>query len=96
GAAMVNWVGPTYNEWLSLLVPERNRGWYFSTRTLIGTAVAALAGVAAGSAMDWFKGHHIEATGYSTVFGIGTVAGIVSMVCFLQMADVKRPSVEVA
>lgn len=93
GSAMVNWVGPTYNEWLSLLVPERNRGWYFSTRTLIGTAVGALSGVAAGFAMDRFKLGHVEGVGYAVVFGVGTVAGIISMVCFLQMVDVPRPVV---
>ena len=90
---MINWVGPTYNEWLSLLVPQRNRGWYFSTRTLVGTVVSAIAGAVAGRAMDAFKGAKLEAIGYTTIFGIGTAAGIVSMICFMQMADIPRPSV---
>lgn len=89
----VNLVGAIYTDWLGRLVPERSRGWFFSQRTLITTAVSGVAGVVLGMIMDHFRQIGQEAQGYTVVFSIAWIAGMISMYYFMQMTDLKREDV---
>ncbi|QYK56573.1 MAG: MFS transporter [Fimbriimonadaceae bacterium] len=85
-------VGPIYNDWIAELVPANSRGWYFSRRTAISTAVAMAMAFLGGLIVDAFKRNGQEAVGYSALFGLGFVCAIVSMVFFLRMKDTVRPN----
>jgi HEAT repeat protein len=89
-AAAIQTVNPIYNDWLAELVPSTSRGWYFSRRTLVATAVGMVAGMAGGFALDWFRGSGRADVGFSVVFGAGVVCAIVSMVFFLRMKETVR------
>ena len=89
-AAAIQTVNPIYNDWLAELVPTTSRGWYFSRRTLVATAVGMVAGMAGGLALDMFRGQGQEGVGFSIVFGAGVVCAIVSMVFFLRMKETVR------
>lgn len=85
-----NVVSPIYNEWVAEMVPANSRGWYFSRRTLIATAVGVVAGVLGGIAVDYFDKTNNEMTGFGVTFGAGAVLGLISMVFFLRMQDIPR------
>jgi HEAT repeat protein len=89
-AAAIQAVNPIYNDWLAKLVPSTSRGWYFSRRTLVATAVGMVAGLAGGLALDAFRDVGQEGTGFSVVFGAGVVCAMVSMVFFLRMRETVR------
>ena len=89
-AAAIQTVNPIYNDWLAELVPSTSRGWYFSRRTLVATAVGMVAGLAGGLALDAFREQGHEGTGFAVVFGAGVVCAIVSMVFFLRMKETVR------
>lgn len=89
-AAAIQAVNPIYNDWLAELVPSTSRGWYFSRRTLVATAVGMVAGLAGGLALDAFRDVGQEGTGFSVVFGAGVVCAMVSMVFFLRMRETVR------
>jgi HEAT repeat protein len=89
-AAAIQAVNPIYNDWLAELVPSTSRGWYFSRRTLVATAVGMVAGLAGGLALDAFRDVGQEGTGFSVVFGAGVVCAFVSMVFFLRMRETVR------
>lgn len=89
-AAAIQTVNPIYNDWLAELVPSTSRGWYFSRRTLVATAVGMVAGMSGGLALDGFKDAGRADVGFSVVFGAGVVCAIVSMVFFLRMRESVR------
>jgi HEAT repeat protein len=91
-AAAIQTVNPIYNDWLAELVPSTSRGWYFSRRTLVATAVGMVAGMAGGFALDSFRDAGQADVGFSVVFGAGVVCAIVSMVFFLRMKESVRPN----
>lgn len=91
-AAAIQTVNPIYNDWLAELVPSNSRGWYFSRRTLVATAVGMVAGLAGGLALDHFRDIGEADIGFSVVFGAGFVCAIVSMVFFLRMKESVRPN----
>ncbi len=86
-------VNSTYNDWLAELVPPTSRGWYFSRRHAIATAIGAVVGLLGGFLLDQFKSAGNEATGYTVVYGVGLVCAAVSMFFFLRMRDLQRPQV---
>jgi HEAT repeat protein len=81
---------PIYNDWLAELVPPQSRGTFFSNRNAITTAVGATIGIGGGFLLDFMKAHHWEAQGYSAVFGLGCMMGLVSFYFFFQMKDLER------
>lgn len=89
-AGAVQTVNPIYNDWLAELVPSTSRGWYFSRRTLVATAVGMVAGMAGGLALDGFENAGSEGMGFAVVFGAGVVCAIVSMAFFLRMKESVR------
>lgn len=87
-------VGPSYNEWIGNIVPERSRGWYFSQRTLVSSAVGMIVGMVGAWLLDRFKGTPLEAQGFALVFGLAVVMGAISWVYFKKMSDLKRETTE--
>lgn len=84
-------VSPIYNDWIAEMVPESSRGWYFSRRNSIATAVGATIGVLGALALDFFRRQGNERTGFAVVFGAGVVCAAISMALFLRMKDIPRP-----
>ena len=95
-ATAIQLVNPIYNDWLAELVPSTSRGWYFSRRTMIATAVGVVAGFAGGIALDAFRSTGQEGTGFAFVFGAGFVFAILSMIFFLRMKESVRTNVSEA
>lgn len=85
-------VTPIYNDWLAELVPASSRGWYFSRRNAIATAVGATAGMIGALILDAFRRNGHEAEGFAIIFGLGVLCGAVGYVIFLQMRDTPRPN----
>lgn len=86
-------VGPVYNDWLAALVPQKSRGYFFSRRNAILTAVGACVGLPAGFALDAFGKNGFEAKGFVMIFTVGIVAAGISQYFFDQMLDLKRETV---
>ncbi|HJP83273.1 MAG TPA: MFS transporter, partial [Fimbriimonadaceae bacterium] len=93
GAFAISLVNSTYNDWLAELVPANSRGWYFSRRQAIGTAVGATVGLLGGLLLDRFQHANQPELGYAVVFGVGFVCAAVSMAFFLRMRDLERTNV---
>ncbi|HRF60838.1 MAG TPA: MFS transporter [Fimbriimonadaceae bacterium] len=91
-SAATQFVAPIYNDWLAELVPTNSRGWFFSRRMMIATAVGAVGGFAGGLVLDAFRRADEEPTGFSTIFAIGIACAAFSMVLFRKMADTPRPN----
>lgn len=91
-SAATQFVAPIYNDWLAELVPANSRGWFFSRRMMIATAVGAVGGFAGGLVLDAFRRADEEPMGFSTIFAIGIVCAAISMVLFRKMADTPRPN----
>ncbi len=87
-----NLVNPIYNEWIGKIVPERNRGWYFSQRTLIATITGMVVGLIGAALLDYFKGTPGEPLGFTLTFGLGWACGMLSMYYFMLMGDTARES----
>lgn len=88
--AAVQIVGPIYNDWMAELVPEKSRGWYFSRRTSIATAIGMGVGFIAGVGLDQFRAAGRADIGFSALFGAGVFCALVSMYFFLRMTDTER------
>lgn len=94
-------VNATYNAWLSSLVPESHRGWYFSKRIALATVVAAGIGFPASLFLDAMKsqdkisgGDSNQLLGLSILFGIGVLLGFVSFYFYWLMPNTNRDSVQ--
>jgi HEAT repeat protein len=84
-------ITPILNEWLAYLVPASSRGFFFSRRNAIATAVGSVVGLGAAMLLDWFRSRGMEATGFTTVFSIGLGCGAVSLILFTKMDNTPRP-----
>jgi HEAT repeat protein len=89
-SACVLLVQPIYSEWLAEMVPETSRGWFFSRRNAIATAVGAVVGIIGGVVLDRFREQHNEALGLTVLFGSGILFACVSFGFFMSMRDLKR------
>lgn len=87
-------VQATYNAWLSFLVPESHRGYYFSRRIGIATVTAAAVGFPASLFLDWMDRTGEFTLGLSILFGIGVVCGLISFAFYLRMPDTPHAVVE--
>lgn len=93
-AASIHFVQATYNQWLSVLVPQSHRGWYFSRRHALAVLVGAIIGFPASALMDWIRTHGDKNVGLAIVFGSGVLFGIISLLFYLRMPDTKRDEVK--
>ncbi len=92
-AACSLFVNPTYNEWLAEMVPGRSRGWFFSRRNALLTAVGGVVGILGGYALDTFRHAGRESLGLSVIFGTGVACAAISFGFYLRMSDLPRPAV---
>lgn len=83
-------VTPIYNDWIAELVPADSRGWYFSRRTAVTTAVAMGISFIGGVLLDQFQKGDRSGPGFSILFGMGLVCALASMAFFLRMRDTVR------
>lgn len=89
-AACTLFVGPVYNDWLAEMVPASSRGWFFSRRNALVTAVGATVGLIGAIVLDTFRKNGSEAVGFSLVFGLGVLCAGLSLIPFLKMHDLPR------
>lgn len=90
-AISIHLVQPTYNSWLSFLVPESHRGWYFSRRFALAVVVGAVIGFPASVAIDWMRKEELLDLGLTIIFGFGVLFGLISFVFYQRMPDTKHP-----
>ncbi|MBS1724890.1 MAG: MFS transporter [Armatimonadetes bacterium] len=83
-------VSPIYNDWIAELVPAESRGWYFSRRTAVSTAVGMGVAFIGGVMLDQLQKKNMSGTGFSILFAAGSVCAMVSMFFFLRMKDTER------
>lgn len=89
-SAATQTVGPIYNDWIAELVPATSRGWFFSRRTAISTAVGMAVAFIGGVALDYLKKNDRANTGFSLLFAMAAVCAMVSMMFFLRMKETPR------
>lgn len=90
-SAAVVVVNPVYNDWLAEMVPTNSRGAFFARRNAIAAGVGATVGIVGAIMLDRFRATGREAEGFTFLFGLATVCGIVSYAAFLKMRDIPRP-----
>lgn len=83
-------VGPVYNDWISQLVPESSRGFYFARRNAIAAIVAALVGILGAVMLDEFRAQGLERQGFMAVYTLALVCAAVSWFFFQKMDDLVR------
>ena len=83
-------VNPIYNDWLAEMVPLNSRGFYFSRRNAICTAVGAIVGLLGALILDQIRSAKHDDLAFSVIFGIGIFCAAASMVFFLRMQDLPR------
>lgn len=89
-AVSLFFVQATYNAWLSFLVPESHRGWYFSRRIAIATVVSVLIGLPASIALDWMDKNDDFRVGLAIIFGLGVVFAFISFFFYTRMPNTVR------
>lgn len=92
-SASVVFVNPTYNEWLAEMVPAESRGFFFSRRNAITTAVGAVVGIVGAIALDAIGGRRHAPIGFVVVFAASTACAFVSFAFFAKMTDLPRAEV---
>ncbi len=92
-AFSISLVNSTYNDWLAELIPSNSRGWYFSRRQAIATAVAAAVGLLGGFILDRFQAAKQPEVGYAVVYGLGVLCAALSMFFFMKMRNLERKNV---
>lgn len=89
-AACTLFVSPVYSDWIAEMVPASSRGWFFSRRNALMTAVGASVGLIGAVVLDSFRSRGQDATGYSVVFGIGVFCAALSVIAYTKMHDLPR------
>ncbi|MGC8890889.1 MAG: MFS transporter [bacterium] len=80
GGAFLN---VTFMSWMGDLVPIDIRGRFFSHRSMLSTIVSFTSGLVIGKFLDTVPG----VLGFSIVFGIATLFGILDISCYLKVYD---------
>ena len=83
-------VNPIYNDWLAEMVPANSRGFYFSRRNAICTAVGAIVGILGAVVLDQIRTAKHDDLAFSVIFGAGIICAALSMSFFLRMQDLPR------
>jgi MFS family permease len=83
-------VNPIYNDWLAEMVPPNSRGFYFSRRSAICTAVGATVGILGALLLDSIRSAKHDDLAFSVIFGIGILCSVISISLFLRMQDLPR------
>jgi len=80
GGAFLN---VTFMSWMGDLVPLDIRGRFFSYRSMLSTIVSFTSGLIIGKFLDTVPG----ILGFSIIFGIATLFGILDILCYLKVDD---------
>lgn len=83
-------VGPIYSDWIAGLVPAESRGWFFSRRTSLATAVGMGIAFLGALLLDNLRSHGKSEQAFSIIFGLGFICALASMASYLQMKDTVR------
>lgn len=85
-----NLASPHWPTLMRPLVPERERGRYFSRRTRITTLVSFSSLVAAGALLEWSKAADHALTGFLALFAIAGAARLVSTYYLNKLPDLSE------
>ncbi|MGB9682310.1 MAG: MFS transporter [bacterium] len=80
GGAFLN---VTFMSWMGDLVPLDIRGRFFSYRSMVSTIVSFISGLIIGKFLDTVPG----ILGFSIIFGIATLFGILDILCYSKVND---------
>ena len=79
--------GPGWVAWMAVLVPTRLRGRYLGRRSLAMELLGTAALLAAGVALDRFRDHALERTGFAVLQGVAGLAGLACFMLITRQAD---------
>jgi len=80
GGAFIN---VSFMSWMGDLVPIEVRGRFFSSRSMLSTIISFISGLAIGVFLDRVPG----LSGFSTVFAIAVLFGLLDISCFFWVKD---------
>lgn len=80
GGAFLN---VSFMSWMGDLVPLEIRGRFFSQRSMLATIVSFISGLVIGKFLDTVPG----VVGFSIVFSVATIFGIIDIACFFKVYD---------
>ncbi|MHC4396782.1 MAG: MFS transporter [Planctomycetota bacterium] len=88
--------GCSWNSWMRDLIPENIMGSFFSKRMRIATGVGIVLSIAAAVYLDYWKKllPAKELQGYSILFLLGFVAGVVGLHFLLKTPEIRMPKPE--
>ncbi len=86
--------GIAWMSWITPLVPEEIRGKFFGHRSMVASAVGMIAALLGGRFIDWWQQTYPEAevTGFSWLFLVGAVFGIIGWVVLSRISDARQES----
>lgn len=86
-----SFINVSWMPWMADLVPQEIRGRWLSRRDSIISIASVTMGIVVARILDTMPGYY----GYTTVFVIAGILGMLDMVCFFFMEDIyKTPPVE--
>lgn len=88
--------GCSWNSWMRDIVPEERMGSFFSKRMRIATGVGVVLSIIAAVYLDYWKKNFAqqEIAGYSILFLVGSLAGMVGVFFLLKTPELRMPIVE--
>ncbi|MFC1808544.1 MFS transporter [Candidatus Omnitrophota bacterium] len=83
--------GCAWHSWMRDLIPENQMGSFFSKRLRIATVLGIFASLIASMFIDWWKTSNpsLEIQGYSFLFGVGFVIGIIGVYFLARTPEIK-------
>jgi hypothetical protein len=85
-----SFVNVSFFSWMADLIPGKFRGRFFSLRTRISTVAGLIASLIISKLLDVLPGF----TGYTTVFILAGVMGVMDILCFIKVIDVPMETQE--
>jgi len=89
---LMNIAVPGWVTWMAALTPASIRGRYFGARNRINGFVSITGNLAAGFAVDLFRNHGHEASGYLVLQLIAVAAGLIAFRLILRQPDPGAPA----
>ncbi len=78
-----------WTNWMSDIIPEKERGFYFGRRSIVAGLIAMIAGILMGRLLDKVPDKNI---GFTSIFAIGAAAGFISYYLLTRLPDAKNTS----
>lgn len=82
--------GVAWSDWMGDAVPATTRGSYFGFRNAITALVGILCVLTGTTVLDAFKGDHLEAMGFATLFLCASAGALLSQLALLRQAEPPR------